>query len=61
MECRTVDVNQVCNQEKPVPAEWITGNGNDISQEFIEYATPLIRGEVVREMENGVPKYLYRK
>ncbi len=61
MECRTVDVNQVCNQEKPVPAEWITGNGNDISREFIEYATPLIRGEVTREMENGVPKYLYRK
>lgn len=60
MECRTVDVNRVCNQEKPVPREWITGNGNDIGQEFIDYAGPLIQGEVSRQMENGVPKYLFR-
>lgn len=60
MECRTVDVNRVCNQEKPVPREWITGNGNDIGQEFIDYASPLIQGEVTRRWENGVPKYLYR-
>lgn len=60
MECRTVDVNQVCNQEKPVPKEWITGNSNDISSTFIDYAAPLIQGEVVHPMENGVPKYLYR-
>lgn len=60
MECRTVDVNEVCNQEKPVPASWITGNGNDISQEFIDYALPLIQGEAQRPMENGIPKYLYR-
>lgn len=61
MECRTVDVNQVCNQEKPVPKEWITGNCNDISQEFIDYAVPLIQGEVVHPMKDGVPQYLYRK
>lgn len=61
MECRTVDVNQVCNQEKPVPKEWITGNSNDIGREFIDYAAPLIQGEVVHPMENGVPQYLYRK
>ena len=60
MECRMVDVNQVCNQEKPVPKEWIIGNGNYISQEFIDYALPLIQGEVNRQMENGVPKYLFR-
>ncbi len=61
MECRTVDVNEVCNQEKPVPAQWITGDGNDIGQAFIDYALPLIQGEPVRPMENGIPKYLYRK
>lgn len=61
IECRTVDVNEVCNQEKPVPTEWITGDGNDISQAFIDYALPLIQGEAARPMENGIPKYLYRK
>lgn len=61
MKCRTVDVNQVCNQEKPVPVEWITGNGNDISDAFIQYASPLIQGEPERKMEAGLPKYLYRR
>ncbi len=61
MECRTVDVNQVCNQEKPVPMEWITGDSNDISDAFIQYARPLIQGEPQRVMEDGLPKYLYRK
>lgn len=61
LECCTVDVNEVCNQEKAVPAAWITGNGNDIGQAFIDYALPLIQGEPTRAMEQGVPKYLYRK
>ena len=61
MECRTVDVNLVCNQEKPVPMEWITGDGNDISDAFIQYVRPLIQGEPQRVMEDGMPKYLYRK
>lgn len=61
MECCTVDVNKVCNQEKPVPAEWITGDGNDIGQAFMDYALPLIQGEMVRPMENGIPQYLSRR
>lgn len=61
MECCTVDVNLVCNQEKQVPEAWITGNGSNISEEFISYALPLVQGETERPMENGVPKYLYRK
>lgn len=61
MECCAVDVNLVCNQEQPVPAEWITGGGNDIGQAYIDYALPLIQGELSRPMDNGVPRYLYRK
>ena len=60
MECRLVDVNEVCNQEKKVPLEWITGNGSDVGQEFLDYARPLIKGEPKRPMEDGIPKYLYR-
>lgn len=61
MECITVDVNQVCNQEKRFPAQWISNNGTDLSPEFLEYALPLIQGEVQRKIENGRPVYLYRK
>ena len=55
------DVNQICNLEKKVPAEWITKNGTDVSDDFLAYAQPLIQGEVSHIMENGLPKYLYRK
>lgn len=61
MECETIDVNLVCNQEKKFPAEWITAGGTDVSPSFITYATPLIQGEVDRQMESGRPVYLYRR
>ena len=61
MECGMVDVNQVCNLEQPVPADWIAGEGNDIAPAYIDYALPLIMGEADRPMEHGVPKYLFRR
>lgn len=55
------DVNLICNQEKKVPAEWITKNGTDVSDDFLAYSQPLIQGDISHIMENGLPKYLYRK
>ena len=55
------DVNLICNQEKTVPPEWITGNGSDIGQAFIDYALPLIQGIVNVPEENGLPKFAYGK
>lgn len=55
------DVDQICNQEKTVPLEWITENGSDIGEGFIRYARPLIQGEVKVPMEDGLPKFAYRK
>lgn len=55
------DVNLICNQEKTVPPEWITGNGSDIGQAFIDYALPLIQGIVNVPEEKGLPKFAYRK
>jgi len=61
LECSLVDVNRVCNREKPFPNRWITGNGTDIDQEYLSYALPLIQGEVKRPMKDGLPVYAYRK
>ena len=61
MHCATEDVSLICNQEKKFPKEWISASGNDITDDFLAYALPLIQGEPTRVMENGVPKYLYRK
>lgn len=57
----TSDVNVICNQEKPVPLEWINEEGTDVTDAFISYAKPLIQGEVTIPMEDGVPKFAYRK
>ena len=55
------DVNLICNQEKTVPLDWITENGSDIGQQFIDYALPLIQGSVKVPEEGGLPKFAYRK
>ena len=60
IEYTTADVNEVCNQERLFPAEWICGNGTDVTEDFLEYALPLIQGELERKMEDGRPVYLYR-
>lgn len=61
MECEMVDCSKVCNQEKIVPREWISEDGTDINKEFIDYVLPLIQGEGKTVIENGLPKYCYRK
>lgn len=62
MECGLEDVNLICNEEKEVPAEWITENGSDVSEEFIKYVTPLVQGSVnVPLDEDGLPVFVYRK
>jgi 6-phosphofructokinase 1 len=32
----------VANSERTFPSEWVTGNGTDVSDEFVAYARPLI-------------------
>lgn len=60
IKCITVDCFEVCNREKTVPREWISEDGTDILQAFIDYVSPLIMGEEKPVIENGLPKYCYR-
>ena len=53
----TTDVNDVAGLVKHVPREWINERGNDVTDEFVTYAKPLIQGEVDLEFEDGLPKY----
>ncbi len=60
IDCALVDVNDVCNKEKTVPLEWITDDGSNLSQEFIDYAAPLVAGECERPMKDGLPVFAIR-
>ncbi len=51
-----VDVKKVANFEKKVPLEWI--NGYDISNEFLQYARPLIQAELTPIFINGLPRHI---
>lgn len=56
--CGEVGLNLVANSEKKVPLDWITKEGNYVSDDFIRYASPLIVGEVVVPMKTGLPDYV---
>ena len=61
VECNCVDCSLVCNQEKTVPRDWISEDGTDIRQGFIDYVLPLIQGESKSVMKDGMPVYCYRR
>ena len=57
--CKTklIDLTDVANTEKKVPLEWINKDGNGITQEYIDYALPLIQGEPKRPMVDSLPRF----
>ena len=57
--CKTklLNLTDVANTEKKVPVEWINAEGNGVTQDFIDYALPLIQGETDRKLENGLPRF----
>ena len=55
------DIHAIANVERPVPAEWITEDGCDVNEGYINYARPLIMGELQPLFVNGVPRHLARK
>ncbi|MDD3810366.1 MAG: 6-phosphofructokinase [Erysipelotrichaceae bacterium] len=52
------DVENIANLEQKMPRHFINEQGNDITQDAIEYLKPLIQGEVMLRYENGIPTYL---
>lgn len=52
------DVHKIANIEKKVPLDWIINDGTYVSQDFINYATPLIQAELTPIMVNGLPKHI---
>lgn len=54
---KLLNLSDVANYEKKVPVEWINERGNNVSQDFIDYALPLIQGETQMKKENGLPRF----
>lgn len=50
-------LSSAANAEKQIPAEWITADGTNLTDDFVSYALPLIAGEPNRRLKNGLPEY----
>ena len=61
IEYKGTNVADVSNEVKCFPREWISQDGSDINDDFLAYLIPLIQGESYPPMENGLPRFLYRK
>ncbi len=55
------DIHNIANVEKKVPLDWIDIKNNQMKKEFLDYARPLIQGELLPIFKNGVPTHLVRK
>jgi len=51
-------LGDIANVEHFIPKDWIAEDGFMVNEKFVEYATPLIEGEVVVPTEHGLPKYV---
>lgn len=61
LEYGVVSLSRIKNSEKRVPLEWIKKDHTGLTDDFIEYAEPLIQGEMKTPFENGLPKYFQFK
>ncbi|HOM02199.1 MAG TPA: 6-phosphofructokinase [Acetivibrio sp.] len=54
---KLLNLSEVANTEKKVPLEWIKPDGTGLTQDFIDYALPLIQGESRPPIEDGLPRF----
>lgn len=52
------NVQDIANQEKIIPREWINERGNNITEELVAYMRPLIAGEPELSFSDGLPVYM---
>lgn len=50
-------LESVANFERKVPLEWINSEGNGVTEEFIDYALPLVQGDPNRTLECSLPRF----
>ncbi len=57
LEYKLMPIEMAANTEKTVPLEWIKEDNSGLTQEFIDYALPLIQGESKAPLVDGLPRF----
>ena len=50
-------ISEIANLEKTIPLSWIKENGKGMTNEFIDYLLPLVKGEVPCKCKDGLIDY----
>lgn len=56
-EYELMNLELAANTERKVPQEWITNDGTMLTDDFVDYALPLIMGEAKAPLEDGLPRF----
>ena len=54
-------ISEVANLEKKVPLSWMNANHTQMTEEFLDYARPLIQAELTPLYIAGLPHHIYLK
>ena len=57
IEYKLMNIELAANTEKKIPDSWILPDNKGLSQEFIDYALPLIQGDSKAPLEDGLPRF----
>lgn len=52
-----IPLQKAANEEQKVPLAWIKEDNTGLTQEFIDYALPLIQGDFKASLEDGLPRF----
>lgn len=55
----TVNASDIANKERFFPKKWINAKGNNVLDSAVEYFLPLIQGEQIIRMKNGIPIHFH--
>jgi 6-phosphofructokinase 1 len=50
-------LDNIANEEKTVPLDWINNGGTDVTDDMLNYLRPLVRGEASECIECGLPRF----
>lgn len=55
----TVNASDIANKERFFPKKWINAKGNNVLDCAVDYFLPLIQGEQIIRMKNGIPIHFH--
>ena len=56
-----IPLKQAANEEQKVPLAWIKDDNTGLTEDFINYASPLIQGDDKAKLEDGLPRFAQLK